>query len=120
MKTLKSLIRSLIFSGCGNKEEDNQKDKDFTNFLIRDGRIDSCGWTSINFLKDDRNYSCSLRYGLLEKDENYIVISVYDKKSKKHFLCFNNLDYKDNKEKYEMLRDGIPKWYEEYAESKNL
>lgn len=103
---MKSLIRSLFFGDC----ENNQKDKAFTKFLIRDGIIDSCGWNSINFLKDDKHYQC-----FSHKTGEVILISVYDKNSKKHFFCFNNLDYKDNKEKYERLRNSIPKWY---AESK--
>lgn len=140
MTNLKSIIAtgilggSLVLSGCGNKE----KYENFANFIAKEGSLGSDEDRRLNFLKDNKEYFASLYSNALGTNEEVIVISILDQKSYEHFQDWNlnglnNYTYefenrkkvkdpsstffqsKENKQKYEMLIDSIPKWY---AESK--
>lgn len=136
MKTIKNLLLvgglagSLAFSGC---KENNQKYQDFANFVMREG----------SFFEPEKgsqfgefHLACySLKNGVdygLRVNKNKIEIFRYGKKTEifrdnhlnglDNYLYFvgNSIVYeipsKENKQKYEMLIDSIPKWYAECKE----
>ncbi len=135
MKTLKNLLFGIgisgiigcgiVLSGCKNK--DNQKYKDFANFIIKEGEKDINGEFLLGFSKGNKRYYCTFY------NEKHLRTDIFIGRSEELFedrnlngldnyeFIFDGVTINENisssKEEYERLIDSIPKWY---AESKHL
>lgn len=125
MKNIKNLVLtgiSVVSLFVGSCEKNNQKYKDFANFILKEGKMSNEFplELKIDFSRDNKNYNC-----IFLPEFKQINIFINDKKNNESFYDrdlnglddYSGLSQKEllsQKQEYEMLIDSIPKWYAEF------
>lgn len=128
---MKNLLYALGIAGSlilNSECRDNQKYKDFSNFMIKEGTEKSGIFEVYDFQKDNKRYDL-----FFSQQSDYIFLRVYDGKAMEYFgdSELNGLDYygssfdgrdiitdrffqsKGNKQTFDSLIVNLPKWHAE-------